>query len=197
MSIWDTPEMQPPTEDYVKLENPGDGFSGRVIRVVAQKFDDGSVAPNIVFFDDRDGEERSWTAGQIESKKQLVELRPDTGDHIDVRYTHKESLGSGKSKKHIKITVTHPGQQQQHDMAAVTSAPPSTAVNVPTYQPAPPPVYAMNAGNGNGAAGNGVTSPTRVAEPAVPTGIDPAMWARMGADQRQQLLAAMGMTPAF
>jgi hypothetical protein len=200
MSIWDDPALQaPPEADYVRLDKVGDGFDGRVIAVTKQTFDDGSAAPQVTFLDDSDGETRNWTAGQIDSKRKLAELRPEAGDHISVRFT-----GTSGKFKHITITVNARNYQQPTAPAesfarntTVPATPPrgaaeATVVQLPTYQPAPPPVYATN--------GNGYVTdpgPTNTAD-APPAGVDPSVWARMDDGQRRQLLQVfMGDVPAF
>lgn len=199
MSIWDDPDLQPPTENYVKLEQVGDGFTGLVTKVEAKKFDDGSVAPHISFLDDADGEEWAWTAGQIQSKKQLADLRPEPGDRIRVRLNTIESRGS-KKLKHISIEVVERRNGAPETRAAQTDTT-SVAADVRTYHPAPAPVYATN-DNGNGAGTNPTYYDAAAAQPmaapvAVPTGVDPAVWARMTDTQRQQLLDMFGAVPAF
>lgn len=197
MSIWDDPALAaPPEPQFVRLDTPGDGFAGTVVNVTKQKFDDGSIAPQLTFFDDADGEQKNWTAGQIDAKRKLAELRPETGDHINVRFT-----GTTGKFKHIDIRVTPASARTQ------------TAL--PVYQPAPPPVYATN--------GNTPSPSTQVNEapapasdhkpltsvfnirptavpaepPPCPPGVDPEMWARMAPEQREMIRAAVGATPAF
>lgn len=191
MSIWDDPALQaPPEADYVKFERVGDGFDGRVESVTKQTFDDGTAAPLVTFVDDATGEVRNWTAGQISAKRMLAELRPGPGDHISVRFT-----GTTGKFKHIEVTVNARGRGEATAASGARPAPPNTSVNLPTYQPAPPPVYAVN---GNGApAAQQAAPPPAPAEAGPPPGMDPAVWARMDAEQRRQMLSLLGNVPAF
>lgn len=196
MSIWDDPALQaPPEPAYIRLDNVGDGFDGRVVTVTRETFDDGSVAPQITFIDDLDGEQKFYTAGQTDAKRKLAELRPETADHISVRF-----VGTSGKFKHIEIKVNSRGGAQApaanyapqpggtHTPAAVQQAlpthqpPPQVGQS---YAPAAPPVYATNGGGNGGSA------------PAAPTGVDPAMWARMDDPQKALMLSVLGNTPAY
>lgn len=195
MSIWDDPELAaPPEPQFVRLDKPGDGFEGIVESVTKQNFDDGTVAPQITFRDP-DGEQRSWTAGQLDSKRKLAELRPVKGDYISVQFT-----GTTGKFKHIDIRVTPANARTQ--------------TQLPVYQPAPPPVYATN---GAASFDNGPTAAAEAARPAsalqsmfsantaakpadpppCPPGVDPEMWGRMAPEQREMIRSAVGATPAF
>lgn len=103
-SIWDDPDLRT-NDSYVKFEKEGDRVSGNVIAIKKHRFDDGSVAPQILLFDDTDGEERTISAGQVRLKAALSEQRPEEGDHITIVYTRQERRAGGKTLKHFEVTV--------------------------------------------------------------------------------------------
>jgi hypothetical protein len=198
----------PPEPAFVKLDKIGDGFSGTVVSVVKQKFDDGTEAPQISFFDDADGVQRDWTVGQTDAKRKCAELRPETGDHIAVRFT-----GTTGKFKHIDVQVRRGGAQ--NGAAQQTAQQPAQQQPAQSYQAAPPPVYAVNqgqpdlaayvAGNGNGGPTvptpqpgtppQPAPSPTPAPVPGPPPGVDPTLWARMTPEQRTILAQAAVPAP--
>lgn len=107
-NIWDDPDLRQSGE-YVTFNNPGDKVTGTVLSIRKHKFDDGSVAPQILLTDDSDGEERTVTAGQIRLKAALAEKRPQVGDRISIELTQVEKRAGGKTLKHFDVTVTPPG----------------------------------------------------------------------------------------
>lgn len=130
-SIWDNPELRVGGE-FVKFDNVGDTISGTINAIRAHKFDDGSVAPQILLVTN-DGEERTVTAGQIRLKTALAEQRPEAGDHITITFTQEEKRSGGKTLKHFDVTVTRgtgapaataaaPAVQPQADPAALAAA---------------------------------------------------------------------------
>lgn len=106
MNPWDDPDLRQGAE-YVKFDNEGDEVDGQILSIRKHRFDDGSVAPQLLLRK-ADGAEVTLTAGQIKLKVALLEKRPSVGDHIRVRYTHKERR-ERKTLKHFDVTVT-PGQ---------------------------------------------------------------------------------------
>lgn len=130
-SIWDNPELRVGGE-FVKFDKVGDTISGTINAIRAHKFDDGSVAPQILLVTN-DGEERTVTAGQIRLKTALAEQRPEAGDHITITFTQEEKRSGGKTLKHFDVTVTRgtgapaataaaPAVQPQADPAALAAA---------------------------------------------------------------------------
>jgi hypothetical protein len=132
MSIWDDPDLRVGGE-FVKFENPGDSVSGTVTAVRAHRFDDGSVAPQVLITTD-DGEERTITAGQIRLKAELATQRPEPGDHIVITHTEVEKRSGGKTLKHFSVQVTRGGKP-----AAVTQSTPQPAMAAATAAPAAAP----------------------------------------------------------
>lgn len=122
MSIWDDPELRE-GGDFVKLENIGDEISGVISALRAHRFNDGSVAPQVIFIDDRDGETRTWTAGQVQSKKKLAELRPDEGDWFKAKLAQIEKRAEGKTLKHIELVVNRGGKPGNQTAPASRPAP--------------------------------------------------------------------------
>lgn len=123
-SVWDNPDLKVGGE-FVKFENVGDSVAGTVTAIRAHRFDDGSVAPQILLVTD-DGEERTVTAGQIQLKGKLAEQRPEAGDHVTITYTQQEKRAGGKTLKHFELTVTRGTGQP----TATASAPAETAAPV-------------------------------------------------------------------
>jgi hypothetical protein len=106
-SVWDDPDLRVGGE-FVKFENVGDTISGTVNAVRAHRFDDGSVAPQILITTDS-GEERTITAGQVRLKTELATQRPEPGDHIKVTFTEVEKRSGGKTLKHFAVEVNRGG----------------------------------------------------------------------------------------
>lgn len=129
MSVWDDPELRAGGE-FVKLENKGDRISGVITAVRSHRFDDGGVVPQILFTDDASGEERTWTAGQIQAKRKLAELRPEAGDWFAAELVDVERRAGGKTLKHIDIQVNRGGKP-----AAQASAPAQPAAAAPAAAP--------------------------------------------------------------
>ncbi len=175
MSVWDDPELRAGGE-FVKLEQIGDKVEGQVLAVRSHKFDDGSTAPQIIYQDSASGEERTWTAGQIQAKRRLAELRPEAGDWIKAVLVNIEKRSGGKTLKHIEIEVRHAGQAPA---AAQATTPAATA---PPAQTAPA-AYAAPA-----------TATATI--PACPPGVDPIAWGAMTPERRDAVLAALGAPAA-
>lgn len=114
MSIWDDPELLP-SDNFLKLENEGDSFEGKIKALRTKTWDDGSKCPEILLVQP-DGSEATWSAGQVQAKRKLAELRPEVGDTIRVVYTRQERRTGGKTLKHLDIQVDRNG-------AAVKPAP--------------------------------------------------------------------------
>ncbi|AGL13856.1 hypothetical protein [Actinoplanes sp. N902-109] len=130
MSVWDDPDLRAGGE-FVKLENRGDRVSGLITAVRSHTFDDGKKVPQVLFVDDVTGDERTWTAGQVQAKTKLSELRPEAGDWFSAELTDIERRAGGKTLKHFSIEVNRGGRPaagaaaagaaaaQQTDMASV------------------------------------------------------------------------------
>jgi hypothetical protein len=103
MSIWDDPELKS-TGNFVKFEKVGDSVAGVVLAVKRHRFEDGNLVPQLELNCD-DGEERTLTAGQTRLKAELVEQRPDVGDHLTVTLTQVEKRAGGKTLKHFDVKV--------------------------------------------------------------------------------------------
>ena len=132
-SIWDDPDLRVGGE-FVKFENVGDHVSGTITAVRAHRFDDGSVAPQVLLVDDN-GEERTVTAGQIRLKTALAEQRPEAGDHIAITFTEVEKRAGGKTLKHFDVKVSRGG-------APASTAAPAPTVAAPAAEPEPTPAAA-------------------------------------------------------
>ena len=123
-SVWDDPDLRVGGE-FVKFETVGDTVSGTVNAVRAHRFDDGSVAPQILLTTD-DGEERTVTAGQVRLKAELATQRPEPGDHVTIKFTEVEKRSGGKTLKHFSVDVTRGGTQPAAAAAPAAAAPPAT-----------------------------------------------------------------------
>jgi hypothetical protein len=117
MSIWDDPDMKV-NNDFIKFENPGDTVTGTIVTIRPHRFDDGSVAPQILL-QLQDGTEKTLTAGQVRLKALLAQERPEAGERITITYTNEEKRSGGKTLKHFDVTV-HRGALQP---ALTTAAP--------------------------------------------------------------------------
>lgn len=138
MSIWDDPDLRVGGE-FFKFDNVGDSISGTVNAVRAHRFDDGSVAPQVMLTTD-DGEEKTVTAGQVRLKAALAEQRPEAGDHISVTFTENEKRAGGKTLKHFDVKVTRGG---------TPSATPAAAAPAPAATEQPVDQAALTAALGN------------------------------------------------
>lgn len=118
-SVWDDPDLKVGGE-FVKFEGEGDTVSGTVSAVRAHRFDDGKVVPQVLLTTDG-GEERTMTAGQVQLKAKLAELRPEVGDHIKVTMTGIEKRAGGKTLKQFEVVVTRGGQAPAAEATAPAS----------------------------------------------------------------------------
>lgn len=177
-SVWDDPDLKF-VDEFVKLENVGDGFKGKITHIRSHRFEDGSVAAQISFVDTADGVERTWSAGQVQAKRKLAELRPEVGWWIRVQLTQIEKRGS-KTLKHLDIEA-QPGADQR----PVASTAPATFANGPAPAAAAP-AYAPPVSVPPAVGPGGVDLPC-------PPGIDPAAWAQMAMTQKEQMYQALGL----
>lgn len=122
MSIWDNPEMSV-GGDYVKFDQVGDTVTGRILVVGMKRWDDGSVAPQLLL-DTPEGE-KTLTAGQIRLKAALAEKRPEEGDTLTVTLSDIEKRSGGKTLKHFTVDVTRKGDPAP--AAAPAAAAPAVA----------------------------------------------------------------------
>lgn len=125
MSIWDDPDLRVGGE-FFKFDNVGDSIAGTVNAVRAHRFDDGSVAPQVMLTTD-DGEEKTVTAGQVRLKAALAEKRPEAGDRISITFTENEKRAGGKTLKHFNVDVTRGGGGAPAEAPAQAAAAPAPA----------------------------------------------------------------------
>jgi hypothetical protein len=130
MSIWDDPELHV-NDEFQKFEKVGDSITGTILTVRAHRFDNNSVAPQLLLRLD-DGEEKTVTAGQVRLKAKLAELRPEAGDRITITLTEIEKRAGGKELKHFDVHATPGG-------GTSTAAPAQPAVHAPTVPDTAPP----------------------------------------------------------
>lgn len=135
MSIWDDPDLRVGGE-FMKFDNVGDTISGTVSAVRAHRFDDGSVAPQVLLVTD-DGEERTVTAGQVRLKAALAEQRPESGDHVTITFTEVEKRAGGKTLKHFDVKVNRGGAPAPPPVQQATPAVAPPAAAPAQEQPAP------------------------------------------------------------
>jgi hypothetical protein len=130
MSVWDDPDLRIGGE-FVKFDNVGDSIAGTITAIRAHRFDDGSVAPQILLTTDS-GEERTVTAGQIRLKTALAEQRPEAGDHLTITYTENEKRAGGKTLKHFDVVVKRGnGQPLSAGAVATPAAAPASSTTAP------------------------------------------------------------------
>ena len=103
MSVWDDPDLKAGGE-FVKFEKVGDSIAGTITAIRRHRFDDGSVAAQILLTTDG-GEDKTLTAGQVRLKAALAEKRPEAGDHLTVTLTQIERRSGGKTLKHFNVEV--------------------------------------------------------------------------------------------
>jgi hypothetical protein len=125
-SVWDTPDLRS-AGDYIKFEKIGDTISGTVTAIRVQRWDDGSVSPQLFLTTD-DGEEKTLTAGQVRLKVALAEKRPEAGDHVTITLTDLEQRGGGKTLKHFDVQVVPGGgKAPATPLSAATGTPVAAA----------------------------------------------------------------------
>lgn len=130
MSIWDDPELRE-GGDFVKLENKGDKISGVITALRSHRFEDGKPAvPQVLFTDDSTGDDRTWTAGQVQAKTKLAQLRPEEGDWFSAELVDVEKRAAGKTLKHIEVVVNRGGKPTQAAAPAAASPAPSPTAGV-------------------------------------------------------------------
>jgi len=138
MSLWDDKEVVS-SGNFVKFENPGDTVTGRITAMRKQVFEStGNVAAVLELTKD-DGTDVTLTAGQVQLKNKLAEIRPEVGDKITVTFTQSERRDGGKTLKHFDVTV---------DRGAGAPAAASPPPFVPTETAAPAAAVAQPAANG-------------------------------------------------
>jgi diadenosine tetraphosphate (Ap4A) HIT family hydrolase len=133
MSIWDDPELHV-NDEFVKFEKVGDSITGTILTVRAHRFDNNSVAPQLLLRLD-DGEEKTVTAGQVRLKAKLAEMRPEAGDRITITLTEIEKRAGGKELKHFDVHVV-PGNG---GTSAAVPGGAQPAVHAPTVPDTAPP----------------------------------------------------------
>jgi hypothetical protein len=101
-SPWDDPSLS--NGEFIKFENVGDQVVGNILDISIKTWDDGKKSPQLVLACD-DGEERILTAGQIQLKTKLAELRPSVGDRIKIVHTSVEKRAGGKTLKHFDVAI--------------------------------------------------------------------------------------------
>lgn len=100
--IWEDPDLQ--LGNYVKFEKATDNVSGGITAITKTSFTDTKtgavkVVPQLLITTD-DGDEVIWTVGQVDARIQLLEARPNVGDHIYV-----ELLNNPKPGEQKKFTI--------------------------------------------------------------------------------------------
>lgn len=96
--FWDDEDLQLGT--YVKFEKIGDLVSGGITAIEKTSFTDSKtgkvkIVPQLSITTD-DGEDVILTAGQVDLRIQLLEARPQVGDHIVVELLNQPRPGEQK-----------------------------------------------------------------------------------------------------
>jgi hypothetical protein len=76
-SVWDDPDLRSGGE-FVKLDNKGDKIGGKILAVRAHRFDDNSVAPQIIFTDKIQGTGEADRNGSRHSGAEQPRQQPGT-----------------------------------------------------------------------------------------------------------------------
>jgi hypothetical protein len=87
---------------FIKFENIGDGVKGTIVGVRPSTDFNGNPCPALDLATE-DGD-KTLTCGQANLKAQIVGLKPNVGDTIEVRFTHTEKAALGTKKM---FTITH------------------------------------------------------------------------------------------
>lgn len=138
-SVWDDPSIQSGNFYSFKDVAPGTTVSGVIVDITTQPFTDNGVTktvPVLKLRDDITGEECSLTAGAYRLKNELVEKRPNVGDHLRVTQTGSEPIGGGKFAKNWQVVITPPGTP------ATVAAPAALPINQGQAYVAPVPAAA-------------------------------------------------------
>lgn len=101
-SIWDDPEIRP-SGDFVSFTDKGDHVAGTITAIGRHTWPDGKVSPQIHL--DTDDGAKTVTAGQVQLKAKLAELRPGVGDRIRIELVDIEKREGGKTLKHFDVKV--------------------------------------------------------------------------------------------
>lgn len=127
MSIWDDPELKT-AGNFMKFDNVGDSVTGRINAIRRQRFDDGTMCPQLLLTQE-DGTEVAVTCGQIRLKMALVEQRPEEGDDIRITLAQVERRAGGKTLKHFTVDVrrNHAAPASQPADNGFANAPAATA----------------------------------------------------------------------
>lgn len=132
-SIWDDPELKI-NDDFVKFEAVGDTITGDIIHVKAHRFEDNSVAPQILLTTVsgqfggtavEPGVEKTVTAGQVRLKAELAAQRPEAGDRITITLSNVEKRSGGKTLKHFDVAVERGVPAPRPTAPAPAAAPPA------------------------------------------------------------------------
>lgn len=102
MSIWDDPDIKS-GGDYVSFVDEGDSVAGTITGITVHTFDDGKKVPKL-YIETSNGE-RILTAGQVQLKAKLSELRPEVGDKIAVVLKQIEKRAGNKTLKHFDVQI--------------------------------------------------------------------------------------------
>lgn len=121
--IWDDVEVG--EFNFVKLTEAGQKIRGTITAIGIKDWGDGTSSPQLDLTTPA-GEEVVWTAGEVQAKRQLKELRPRIGDFIEVELTRIEKRGN-KTLKHIVIEVTKAAGTGAGAAPAATTAADSAA----------------------------------------------------------------------
>jgi len=119
-SVWDDPDLRA-GGDYFSFNKVGDNISGKINAVRSHRFADGTVAPQLFLTTDS-GEEKTVTCGAVRLKMELLDLRPDAGDHISITLAQEEKRGGGKTLRHWDVNVTKGGSKPAAAARALTDA---------------------------------------------------------------------------
>jgi hypothetical protein len=133
-SIYDDPDLQQESDfpDQVRFERTGDRVRGRVLTVEKINTRLGPVAKYLLMTDDG---QRSLLAGAKNLWGQLLEIKPEPGDVLDIELIELRSVSNGTAKI-FDVKVTHhsasslappPAAQQRPDPGRASSPPRPTS----------------------------------------------------------------------
>lgn len=130
MTYWDQYEGEGGGFEYVRFANIGDSVRGKIIELRDGEDFGGSPCPEIEFQTD-DGGIAVWTVGQRVAQRKLLEVRPQVGWEVEVRYSGDGEGKPGKAPaKLFEIEVISNGSEPA--AAAAPAAPADVAAAAPT-----------------------------------------------------------------
>jgi hypothetical protein len=106
--IYDEPTIQPEDDDFIRMEQVGDGVQGTILKIdiIPAKF--GPVLKYTMQLGA--GREGSFLAGSKNLKGQLMSMKPRPGDWLDIKLVELRPTTMGSPLKVFEVNVMPAGQ---------------------------------------------------------------------------------------